>query len=234
MSNARTEEFLDLYRRLESGAQRLLGGDGRSSAVMRLAHQRGFTGWRDELDFCREVRNLLSHEPKVNGAYAFYPSDQLLGLLRQLVQLVENPVTVAGRMTPVGRMLVCTPGAQALPVMRQMRRDGLSHVPVLSGGRVQSVFSVDTVFQAVLDGAVQPDEQTRIGDFELYLSLERHMNQSFVFVPESMSLGDAGALFDRAYDKNNKIKLLLVTKTGLPGERLLGVVSPYDLLEHGA
>ena len=40
---------------------------------------------------------------------------------------------------------------------------------------------------------------------------------------------EAEAYFDRS-KRSNKVRLLLVTQNGKPEEKLLGVVSPYDLL----
>ena len=42
------------------------------------------------MDFCREVRNLLSHEPKVDGAYAFYPSEELLAVNDEITHHYEQ------------------------------------------------------------------------------------------------------------------------------------------------
>lgn len=234
MYNEKTDEFLDLYRRLETGAERLLGNESRSSAVMRLSHQRGFSAYRDEMDFCREVRNLLSHEPKVDGAYAFYPSEELLAVLRGLVRMVEHPVTVADRMTPTDQLVITDHKALAIPVMEQMRKENVSHIPILSDGRVTGIFSVGTVFQAMLDGAIELNEKTTIGDFAAYLPLERHMGQGFAFVGKTVPLTEAGAIFDGAYSRKHKIKLLLVTATGRSSERLLGVLSPYDLIDENS
>lgn len=231
MSNAMTDEFLDLYRRLETGAERLLGKESRSSAVIRLSHQRGFSAYREELDFCREVRNLLSHEPKVDGAYAFYPSKEMLDMLKELVRMVEHPINVSDRMTPTNQLILTNPKAPAIAVMDRMRRENISHAPILSDGRVEGIFSVGTVFQAMLDGAIRLDQQTTVGDFAAYLPLEQHMGQGFTFVGRNTTLTEACAIFDRAYSRNHKIKLLLVTESGRRSERLLGVISPYDLID---
>ena len=67
MSNAR--EFLDLYNELE----RLLKNKYRKtdrrypSLIMRFENEAEGRRWRDELELCRETRNLLSHSPLVEG-----------------------------------------------------------------------------------------------------------------------------------------------------------------------
>ena len=60
------------------------------------------------------------------------------------------------------------------------------------------------------------------------------MGQGFAFVGKTIPLTEAGAIFDGAYSRKHKIKLLLVTATGRSSERLLGVLSPYDLIDENS
>ena len=91
MPNRKTEQFLDSWRRLETAAERVVGSDSRSNAVLRLCKDPRFSAYREQLDYCREVRNLLSHQAKVNGEYAVYPSDAVLELLDTVC--AARPVT---------------------------------------------------------------------------------------------------------------------------------------------
>ncbi len=231
MSNQRAEEFLDLYRRLETASERMMGTDSRSSSIMKLSRHRDFSKYREELDYARQVRNLLTHEAKLNGQYGVVPSDNLFRFMEKLVNRLENPPTVSHVMTPVNRLLSVKSGQKVLPLMEEMARRGLSHVPLLKNGRVQGVFSLDTVFHWILDQNAPFTEDTPIEDLAEYLPLACHSGQSYVFVAPSLSSGDARDLFDKAYDRNCQIKLLLVTHNGKADGNLLGVVSPYDLLE---
>lgn len=231
MSNQRAEEFLDLYRRLETASEKLMGTDSRSSSILKLSRHRDFGRYRDELDYARQVRNLLTHEAKLKGQYGVVPSDNLLSFMRKLVNRLENPPTLAGVMTPVNRLLSVKGGQKVLPLMEEMARRGLSHVPLLKNGRVQGVFSTETVFHWVLDQNAPFTEDTPIEELADYLPLSCHEGNSYLFVTPSLGTGDARDLFDKAYDRNCQIKLLLVTHNGKADGNLLGVVSPYDLLE---
>lgn len=231
MNNQRAEEFLDLYRRLETAAERLTGTDSRTSSVMKLSRHRDFQKYREELDYARQVRNLLTHEAKLNGQYGVVPSDNLLRFMEKLVTRLENPPLVSHVMTPASRLLSVKSGQKVLPLMKEMEGRGLSHVPLLKNGRVMGVFSLDTVFHWILDQNAPFTEDTPIEELADYLPLACHSGQSYVFVPPSLTTGDAKDLFDKAYDRNCKIKLLLVTHNGKSDGNLLGVVSPYDLLE---
>ncbi len=232
MNDRQTDEFLDGYKRLEAAAARLVGCDGHGSVVLKLARHRDFQQYEEQLDYCRQVRNLLTHEAKIDGQYGVTPSPAVMAFLQKMLTMLEHPRTLARQMTPVGRLLCAHRPDPLLPLMKQMLAKGFSHAPVLESGRVTGVFSVDTVFQWVLAGQPTISEQTTVDDLAEFLPLSRHPSRSYEFVPPDMPVRDAEDLFDKAYDQNQQIKLLLVTDKGDPRHRLLGVVSPYDLLDN--
>ncbi len=230
MSDTRTEEFLDLYRRLEVAAGTVMGTNGRGSPVFRLEKHPDYAAFGEQLDSIREVRNFLSHEPKIDGEYAIHPSESMIRTLRTILERVENPPRVADRMTPVEKLLTARRDTAVLPLMTEMEQRHISHVPILESRRVDSVFSVSTVFQAALGGMRSLEPDTRVENFARWLPLDRHMGQDFRFVDPDMLLREARNLFDKAYSRNRKLKLLLVTENARPDRPLLGVLSPYDLL----
>ncbi|MBR3844057.1 MAG: hypothetical protein IKM39_00960 [Clostridia bacterium] len=227
MNNRRAEDFLDLYRRLETAAERLMGSSSRSSSVMNLAHHRDYRKYKEELDYARQVRNLLSHEAKINGQYGVVPGETLFRFMEKLVGRLENPPTIFQVMTPTNRLLTAQSEQRVLPLMEEMNRRGLSHVPLLKNGKVQGMFSVETVFHWILEQNAPFTEECTMEQLSPYLPL----GKSYVYVAPTLLVNDARDLFDKAYDRNCQIKLLLVTKNGQADSSLMGVVSPYDLLE---
>lgn len=231
MSNQRAEEFLDYYRRLETAAEKLIGTDSRSSSVLKLARHRDFAKYRDELDYARQVRNLLTHEAKIGGQYGVVPSENLLSFMKRTVSRLENPPTVSGVMTPVNRLVTVKGGQKVLPLMEEMEARGISHVPLLKNRRVMGLFSTETVFGWILDQNAPFTAETSIEELADYLPLSAHHRHNYAFVHPTLHVNEARDLFDKAYGRHCKIKLLLVTHNGKPEGNLLGVVSPYDLLE---
>ncbi len=230
MPNQKTEQFLDSWRRLETAAERVVGSDSRTSAVIRLCRDPRFSAYRDELDYCREVRNLLSHQAKMNGEYAVYPSDAVLEMLNTVLKKLEDPPRVTDVMTPLEKLVTAQEDTPVLEVMRRMRSRSLSHVPILKNNRVQGVFSVETVFQGVLDGKWPVEGDTTLKEYAAYLPTAGHMGSEYRFVNRGTTLANAELMFEKAHSRNRKLKLLLVTKNGGEDEPLLGVVTPYDLM----
>ena len=71
----RTEEFLDLYRKLEHiGREIYFPNSNNAPIIGRLQALPVLKEFKEEIDYCRVVRNFLVHNPKVNGAYPIAPS----------------------------------------------------------------------------------------------------------------------------------------------------------------
>lgn len=230
MENAKVDLFLDTYRRLETVGEQYLGRDCRGRVVAELSRLPQFAKYADELDCCREVRNLLSHEIKVDGQYAVVPGENTQELLERILAMMEHPQCVGDRMTRVDALLAVSGEQKVLEVMAEMQQRHLSHVPLLRYGRVSGIFGVDTVFQAVLNG-MMISGTTVVSDLEAYLPLDKHGGHIYRFVPRLLPVEQAEERFHQGYSRSQKVRLLLVTEHGDPEERLLGLVTPYDLMD---
>ena len=65
---SRANEFLDKYNRLENLTEEKFDC-GRYSPLIFLANTREFGKYATELNYCREVRNVISHNPRLDGSY---------------------------------------------------------------------------------------------------------------------------------------------------------------------
>ena len=228
MNNQQADLFLDTYKRLETAAERLVGSVGRGSSILRLAHLPAFSRYREELDYCRQVRNLLTHEAKIDGAYGVIPTDQLLGVLNKVLRQIEDPPTVGEYMTPVGKMLTAQMTDKVLCFMTQMEEKGITYLPVMEQNQIVGIFSQHGVFRWLLSGE-QIDDDLTFSQMEHLLVLEQH--KGIRFVSPDLSLEQGRELFRHIPAKHERVKLLLVTQNGDSRRPLLGVVSPYDILK---
>lgn len=230
MASREVTEFLDNYRRLEAAAAAFLHVDARSGVIPRLIRHPKMEIYRDELDCCREVRNLLTHEVKVGGEVPLLPGPGMNAFLRRVIERLENPPRVRDRMTVRERLYVVTPEVRLTEALIEMEKRSLSRVPCLSGGRVTGMLSIEAVFRVFLD-RVKVDDRTIVADVMPYLALDVAPSVAYRFVSPEMLLEEAERLFSRAYGRNCKIRALLVTEGASPSAPLLGIVSPYDVLD---
>ncbi len=225
------DTFLELYRKLEAAAAIYLPKEGRPTGVVsRLIRHPKFSAYREELDTCREARNLLTHEVRVDGEPAIIPSEGSIRFLQKMVRLLEDPLRIRDRMTPKEKLLTVTQDEPVLPILEAMREKGLSRIPLIcEDGHVEGMLSVDTIFLATIAG-VSITAETLVSELSPYLGFDNEFATSYRFVPPHMLLETAEDLFHKTGDKRTKLRALIVTENGHRLAPLVGILSPYDVL----
>ncbi len=228
-SRNRTEEFLDLYRQLESDIKETFPDAG-NSPIPWLSRRREFRYLSSELDYCREVRNLLSHREKLSGSYAVEPSEAMVNTLRETIDKITNPAKASHVMVGRKKVLAKTANDLVRPTMAAMLERKFSHVPILKDERVVGAFSESLLLSCMVESeAFSVDAAMRFTDLERYLPLESHVSEVFRFVSRNTYASDIADMFDRADRSENRIGMLFVTENGKASERLLGIITAWDI-----
>ena len=226
----KTDIFLDKYRQLEASVSAQYGLSQSESAVSFLERRAEFRGIKSELSYCREVRNLLSHNPKVNNRYAVEPSEEMIRLLERTIERVCNPRRAKHIWVPRDRVLCRTVEDYVRPAMVEMHERLYTHIPILKNGVVVGAFSENTLLHYLIDDVtVRIDQKVRFTDIEKYLPLDQHRAESFRFVGKETPVSEIEDLFAKADADGLRIGLLFVTHSGQETEKLLGIISPWDV-----
>ena len=228
----RAETFLSMFRVLEGMLDKKYAGreNGSSSVVMRYIGDPESEPVRAQLDLCRELRNLLTHNADDEGNPVCEPSKAMLDTLYKIIEYVESPKPALIYATPGERVLRAHPGDPALEVMRRMEKHGFSHVPVLEKGGISGIFSMRGVFSYVLKhGGVRED--TRVRDFGELLQINRPGGgERFLLLPATATYHDVRAAFERAGERDSRLAAVFITQNGQLDEPLLGMLTPWDVL----
>lgn len=232
----RADMFIDMYKNLEE----LLWSrypDGKQysgSAVMRYYNSDEGAKWREELNVCREMRNILSHHASIDGEAVFEPSDGVIAVLGKILEDVKNPPMAKTVATPSSRLVTCGLSDLLDKTVAVMRERGYSHVPVVERDRLYGVFSVGTVFSMLEKyGAKRIEENSHICDFSEFLPIDRHMTEAFGFVSEKAPYSSLKESFNACGPKHRRIAALFVTPNGKKDEPLSGIITPWDMIKKG-
>ncbi len=223
----RTEEFLNKYRQLEAAVAAEHGLSASDSAMSFLQRRREYRELREELDYCREVRNLLTHNPRLGESYAVVPTAQMLDLLDRVLDRVRNPKRARDLMVPRDRVVCRQWQDPVLSALDEMRRGNFTHIPILRDGAVAGAFSENSLLCCILDGR-SLHAGTRFSDLADYLPLERHRAEAYRFIPPDTRATEIEDIFGQALKRQERIGLLFVTALGKPENQLLGIISPWD------
>ena len=229
----RVEEFLDLYRTLEGDLKEFYSGRRlkSSSLIFEYMNEEGKRHY-DELDLCREVRNLLSHHSYFAGECPITPSESLIEALRGVIHEIENPVTASVIATPLDSLLTAAESDSVPYLLEKMEKRGFSHVPVVKNESLIGVFSVGAVFDFVKSrpGTVV-DNGLRLFDMHDFLLIDAHRAEQYAFCTAKTALSDISAIFKSAGPKKRRVAAVFVLKNSDPRSALRGMITPWDVIK---
>lgn len=231
----RHDIFLEQYKILESLLNAKMDQTRKrhfNSPVMEYINSPEGKLYREELNLIREIRNLLAHSPDIAEQAVIEPSEAILEQLKQIIEYVQQPPLALSYAVPSDSIVRIHLRDRALRTMEKMQKSGFSHLPVIENGVFYGVFSVGTVFSYALHHQpVQIDQQTRIEAFQDFIPIEQHITEKFLFLPKNASYFDARAEFERPTKRERRLAAIFITENGNPRERLLGMITPWDVLD---
>ena len=238
-----SKKFLETYNRLDHYMRSILkrgsGKDSHSFLLREMANRGNsvFQKNQQELLLFADLRNSMVHNPFMDEADPIAePHDFIVNKYKKIVDSVMNPPRALETIAvPESKIYKIYPKDSVMDIMRVMSRSGYSHVPIMRDGRVLGVFSTDTIFDYLADGlGTMPINETMlIRDLIDYTKLPNHANDYFKFLPATANLTEVEEEFSDSPVPGKRTAVIFLTDNGKPTGALLGMITPWDLLENG-
>ncbi|MCQ2437758.1 MAG: CBS domain-containing protein, partial [Clostridia bacterium] len=146
-SGTRAEQFLRRYRVLEGLLEKAMASKKPSSSfVMDYLHDDDSMPIRYELNMCREIRNLLTHNSDPSGQAVVEPSEAVLSALERVILHVSTPRSAISYGTPAEKIMTASTTDNIEDVMHHMAKLGYSNVPIMDHGHMVGVFGKSSLF----------------------------------------------------------------------------------------
>ena len=188
---------------------------------------------RTQLDLCREIRNLLSHNADDSGEAVVQPSEAVLRMLYDILEHVQRPRLAVDFGTPVERILFAHPNDSALDTMRRMLKMGYSHVPVRDREGLRGVFSAASLLGWLAKrGFGEVPAATRIQDLNEFIRFDDSRSEKYLFLPRDATLLSVRDAFERRDEPNHRLAVVFITTDGARQDRLLAMLTPWDVLSN--
>ena len=234
LEGPRSERFLKLYRMLEGVLEKRYSGRKMSSGsvVMEYLHDPDSAPCRTDLDMCREIRNLLSHNTDGDGEPVVEPSEAVVETLGQIVEYVQRPRLAKDYGTPGDKILFAHPNDAALGVMRHMMRMGYSHVPVRDRTGLVGVFSAASLMRYVGDAGFEGlHDSLRIGELKNALDFDDARSEKYEFFDRNATLTTVREAFERRRERNSRLAVAFITEDGTQHTDVLAMLTSWDVLK---
>ncbi len=228
-----TDKFLDLYRQLERLGRAIYFPDipEGSPIITRLTALPALREFKEDVEYCRVVRNFLVHTPRVRDVYPVIPSDDMIKILEKCVARVKSPTLAMSFAIRRENMFTASLDSKVTKITKYMNRRGFTHVPIFHEDRLVGVFSDNVIYTYVCDkGMVHIDEETEFYEFINYLGLNYHIHEYFVFMKSDATLYEAVDAFNIDSKSMKQLTAIFFTDTGKSDGNVMGMMTPYSIL----
>lgn len=229
MTNA--ELFIEKYKQLEEVVRTAYKLEDSDSISYYLTKQDEYSKYRNEIKYCQEVRNLLSHKRKINGAYPVEPAENMLKFIDRLIQSIKDRPVCHDIQIGMKDVYWQPMTGRVRKAMQIMRNHGYSSTPILSDGAVIGVFDENSIFNYLAENEIiEINDELTFADIRDYISLENRDSRTFMFFRSGEFVEKLEDEVDAAFRKGRRIEIVFITQNGKPTEKLQGIITPWDII----
>lgn len=233
---SRSEAFLVLYRRLEGLLEKRYAGveTAAGNIVKEYLRDPDSEPYRADLDLCREVRNILSHNIDEAGTPVVEPSEGILERLKGIIAHVRSPQMAIDHGTRAEDIMFAHPNDRVINIMRHMLKMGYSHVPVADKRGLVGVFSAGSLLMyATGRGLSELKDELRIGDLKSAIDFGDARSERYMFLKPNATLLTVRDAFEKRAERNNRLAVVFLTEDGTRKTNVVAMLTPWDVLKDG-
>lgn len=230
MTNA--DEYIQKFKELESIVKETFGLNDWDSVTNFLSKRDEYRPFREEIKYCQEVRNLLQHKQKICGEYPVEPTREMINFLERTINSLKNRTKCREIMVPVSRLFYRRKSDSVRSALGEMRKIPSGHVPVLDDfGKVSGVFTPVSFLNIMADRKGEPlPPEYSFEEAEKYIGFDHHDSEVYRFIEDSLYVDELKDIFEHIYSGGKRLSMVFVTANGKPDGKLLGTISPWDVL----
>lgn len=174
------------------------------------------------------LRNVFLHRER--GRYVAKINDFVLKELDNLILSLNNPPTVIGKFKVDVYQVKFSDNISLM--MSIMREKTYTHVPVWDNNEFIGVFSYTSFFEWLAEKQNNKNEEI-IFEKKIISDIDRkYLNSpgvNYKFIKESTNLYEVSPIFESETIKQKRLDCLLITKNGVKGEKITGIITSWDL-----
>ena len=222
------ELFIEKYKELEYVITKRYNLGKTISPIAYIEKRSEYDHFEKELEYCREVRNFLQHEGKINNEFAVTASSEMIKKLDEIIEFVRNPIRIKDVYIPLSKVYYKGLDNFVYPSMLSMDYKKYSHIPILEKGVLVGVFSKTSIFKYLLEEENSNfNEVIKFSDIKKYISLDE---EYYLFTTKETPVEDIIEDVISNFRNGKRVAIIFVTDNGFKNGKLVGLLTPYDIL----
>jgi len=229
-----SQKFSDLYNQLDQAFAKNLGQSEHvtfSQKIRDLVHKNPVVRrYKDDLHQLGSLRNAIVHQSK-NGVTIAEPHEETVNLLARILLEFQNPK----RVIPTFQFEVysVTLGTPLIHLLSEMKDKDFSQAPVMDeSGKVIEVVSTNTISRwlfAEYENQLIDLTTSKISDLIPHIETEGN----YALISRNTTVYEAAEIYlKKSKEKKSKLDCLIITHSGKPTEKLMGIVCIEDIAEY--
>jgi len=235
MDNVESEKFIALYNQLDAYMRNQLKMDryvDHSTLLREMSTKNKlFSDYIQDLRTFADMRNMLTHNPyKRDADPLFKLHPYITKRYAEIVNLLLNPPKALSVAVPGAVIFTATLDTPLQTLMKTMTEKNYTHVPIMEGDEMVGIFSENTLLSYLVtnqEGLILKD--ATLADFADFIKPENHINEYFEFVPRNILLSRVEEIFRKGVTDKKRIAVVYVTENGKSTEKILGMLTPWDI-----
>lgn len=241
MPNTNLKEFRVLYNKLDDIISRGIKLDSRGSFIQKLNKyvkiHPSYDWLRDEIRLIHDLRNVIVHEEKYKQDVAI-PTATFLHKIKQIIMTLEQPQTALDIASK--NVFHANLDDKLVDIVSVMAKKLYSVVPVFDERKrcFTGVFSESVLMQLFssklesFEEGYKPTGVETMRDIRVFI--EKPVRESWQFISKDTDVYIIQRMFhsmtyENASQKLSRLGVLFVTETGRCSDKLLGIITAWDL-----
>ena len=222
------ELFIEKYKELEYAITKRYNLNKTMSPISFVEKRNEYQRFVKELDYCREVRNFLQHESKIDKEFAVIASNEMIEKIKEIIEFVNNPLRIKDVYISIDKVYYKSQGNYVYPSMLSMDYKKYSHIPIIMDKKLIGVFSKTSIFKYLLEEDINRlNDDLKFKDIEKYTSLDE---EYYLYTTLDTPVEEVIEEVVMNFKRGKRIAIVFVTNDGTVNGELLGLLTPYDIL----
>lgn len=228
-----SERFLYAYNRIEQTLKKMNDNNGSYLPFYRLLdrakqHNAVIRKFEDDLRAYANLRNAIVHN-LTDAEYAIAePHEEIVNNIEHIDALLAKPITVGEVFRRRVHVMRGTDRlAQGLALIRKQQ---FNQIPIYGKNGFIGLVTATAIMYWLADkhpnGIVKGKPPTLLDVYH-----HEKKKKTFQFIPQNLPVYEAEEYFKRAIIRGGRLEALLITENGRPKERLIGIITPRNLLK---
>lgn len=231
MNHKNSERFLIAFNRIDKSLTAITNMPGHLSFAKKIGKAKTknalIARHEDDLHEFSSLRNAIVHN-RTGFDYAIAePHDEIVQLIESIDKRLSDPVTVRDLFS---RKVHTVQSDESLATgLRLIKERKVNQLPIYQKGRFIGLITANGIMNWLADQETECISREIPTLFDVYNHEKRQ--ETYRFVKCTMPIYEAEGYFRKSISSGRRLEALLITEQGGKDEKLLGIITPLDLLK---